>query len=391
MGIQLQKTINGLKDNIFKEIHSKNLVYNACWEDPRVDRELLNFNQESKIVMITSAGCNVLDYLLDNPKSIDTIDVNPKQNALLALKIALFEHGRFDYLFAMFGKGHFKESKKLYEDNLRSLIPEYAQQFWDKKLKYFYDSRIRKSFYFNGTSGSFAWWMNNFFDSNKSLRKLTYDLVHAKSIDEQEKVYNQIEPKLFNNFIKWVLGRQLTMSMLGVPRPQKQLILDQFPGGVPSYISSSLRHVFTKLPIYENYFWHAYITGSYSKSCCPEYLNFENFQELREKTSRLKLHNNTISGFLKENPGNYSHYILLDHQDWLASHDPEALNEEWELILKNSTPGTQILMRSAALEIDFLPDFVKEAVSFKTTKDLMDFHKRDRVGTYGSVYLGTVK
>ena len=38
--------------------------------------------------MITSAGCNALDYLLDEPRQVHAVDVNPKQNALLELKLS---------------------------------------------------------------------------------------------------------------------------------------------------------------------------------------------------------------------------------------------------------------------------------------------------------------
>ena len=75
------KGINDLRDWVFRQVHTKNLVYNTCWEDPRCDRQLLQLNQDSEVVMITSAGCNALDYLLDNPKKINCIDMNPRQNA----------------------------------------------------------------------------------------------------------------------------------------------------------------------------------------------------------------------------------------------------------------------------------------------------------------------
>ena len=32
--------------------------------------------------MITSGGCNALDYLLDEPRRIYAVDMNPRQNAL---------------------------------------------------------------------------------------------------------------------------------------------------------------------------------------------------------------------------------------------------------------------------------------------------------------------
>jgi S-adenosylmethionine-diacylglycerol 3-amino-3-carboxypropyl transferase len=60
------------------------------------------------------------------------------------------------------------------------------------------------------------------------------------------------------------------------------------------------------------------------------------------------------------------------------------------LILANSKPGTRILLRSAAMDIEFFPQFVMDAVHFRKD-ELEAIHKEDRVGTYGSVYLGIVK
>ena len=78
---------------------------------------------------------------------------------------------------------------------------------------------------------------------------------------------------------------------------------------------------------------------------------------------------------------------MLDHQDWLAAHNRAALNEEWELILKNSAPNAKILMRSAATSVEFIPDFVYEHVNFNRSK-IAATHQNDRVGTYASVLLG---
>jgi hypothetical protein len=64
-------------------------------------------------------------------------------------------------------------------------------------------------------------------------------------------------------------------------------------------------------------------------------------------------HNATVSDFLHTHPGEYSHFVLLDHQDWLAWHQPQALAEEWRLILANSRPGSRILLRSAGNDLGF--------------------------------------
>ena len=59
---------------LFNQIHRRNLIYNQCWEDPAVDKRALNINSSDRIVMITSAGCNALDYVLSEPERIDCVD-----------------------------------------------------------------------------------------------------------------------------------------------------------------------------------------------------------------------------------------------------------------------------------------------------------------------------
>jgi len=49
------------------------------------------------------------------------------------------------------------------------------------------------------------------------------------------------------------------------------------------------------------------------------------------------------------------------------------------------------LMRSAAMNIDFLPEFVKDKVEWIPQQELKELHSQDRVGTYGCVYVGIVK
>jgi S-adenosylmethionine-diacylglycerol 3-amino-3-carboxypropyl transferase len=387
--MEFDAALNKLKDKLFSKIHQNNLVYNTCWEDPRIDRQLMNINAESKILMITSAGCNALDYLLDNPSQIDCIDVNSKQNALLELKKAAIKKLEFEDFFQFFGEGNHPLYNQLFKIKLRPELPEYAQQFWDRKIKYFSPGNGKKSFYFRGTSGQFAWLFNKYLNTKKKVKLAAEAILEAENLQEQRDLFSKIEPYILKPFVKWLMNRHFTMTLLGVPRSQQDLITNKYPGGMSGYLTDNLRHIFMDLPMEENYFWRLYITGKYTRSCCPSYLKIENFYTLKERIQNLNTHTNTISNFLKENPNAYSHYVLLDHQDWLAANNVEALKEEWIQIFKNSKLGTKVLMRSASTEIDFLPDFVKSQLDFypMLTDEL---HQKDRVGTYGSTYFGKV-
>ncbi len=376
-------------DLVFRHVHNSNLIYNTAWEDPRLDRQLMKLDANSRVVMITSAGCNALDYLLDNPAEIHAVDMNYRQNALLELKQALIRQGNFEELFEMFGFGSHAEYAFVY-DRVRKTLSEPARKFWDKRISFFNPTSLKKSFYYHGTSGIAAYVMGNaLFKLRPNVKNFATCLLDARSLEEQRDAYELFEREIWGPFSNWLLRQPTLMTLLGVPRPQIKLIQDSYPGGLTDYVKDKLRHVFTELPISDNYFWRVYMTGSYTLGCCPNYLKQENQPELKARVDRLKSYTTTLSGFLREYPGQYTHFVLLDHQDWLAAHDTEALRDEWELILANSAPDAKILMRSAGVNLDFVPEAIRSRVRFfpERTEAL---HQLDRVGTYGSLHFAEV-
>ena len=376
-------------DLVFHYVHGGQLIYNTSWEDPRIDRQLMKLDGDSRVVMITSAGCNVLDYLLDGPAEIHAIDVNFRQNALLELKLAIIRRREFADLFEMFGIGSHGDYKKIWR-SVRRELPEYAREFWDRKIVFFDPSSLKRSFFYRGTAGAAAWLLGGaLFRSKPNIKNFALCLLDADSLDQQKKVYALLEPKIWGAISNWLIRQRMVMTLLGVPRPQVKLIDDHYPGGLGSYVKDKLRHVMSELPAKDNYFWRVYLTGSYTMSCCPNYLRSENQPALAGRASRIHPHTMTVTDFLKRNPGTYTHYVLLDHQDWLAWHNPKALREDWELILANSKPGTKILMRSAGLQMDFVPQDILARLRFfpKLTEPL---HRLDRVGTYGSMSFAEV-
>ena len=376
-------------DMVFRHVHNSNLIYNTAWEDPRLDRQLMKLDRDSRVVVITSAGCNALDYLLDDPAEIHAVDMNYRQNALLEFKQALIRKGDFKELFEMFGFGSHPEHVRVYH-SVRETLSEPARKFWDKRIGFFNPDSLKKSFYYHGTSGIAAWVMGNtLFKLRPNVKNFAACLLDARSLQEQRSAYELFEREIWGPFSNWLLRQPALMTLRGVPRPQIRLIQDSYPGGLTTYVKDKLRHVFTELPIEDNYFWRVYMTGSYTLGCCPNYLKQENFATLRSRVNRLKSYTTTVSNFLREHPGAYTHFVLLDHQDWLAAHDTAALLEEWELILANSARGARILMRSAGINIDFVPESIRARLRFfpERTEAL---HQLDRVGTYGSLHFAEV-
>lgn len=383
----------------FNLVHGKNLVYNQCWEDPRLDRKALEITSDDNIAVITSAGCNALDYALAGANHVHAIDMNFRQNALLELKKAAIQNLDYEDFFRMFGKGKCENWTKLYPQLLRPKLPEQAQKFWDRRGRFFRGTGRRPSFYFYGTSGLFAWAVNGYVDRVVKLRPAINEILNAKTVEEQREIFDRqnLKDSLFKPMIRWLLGRDSTMAMLGVPRSQRQQLDKGYPGGIAQFIVDRIETVFAKLPLHDNYFWRVYLTGEYTPECCPEYLKESNFEELKNNiVKNVSTHTNSLLGFLEGHEGNISRYILLDHMDWLYHNRKDVLWAEWQGIVDRAAPGARIIWRSASLEVDFVDPIEVEVNGEKTRMgDLLTYnqelaaelHPIDRVNTYGSFYI----
>jgi S-adenosylmethionine-diacylglycerol 3-amino-3-carboxypropyl transferase len=385
---RLQAFRRATHDRLFGAVHGSTLIYNTCWEDPRIDRRLLRLAPGSRVAMITSAGCNALEYLLDDPAEVHAVDVNPLQNALLELKRAFLASGDGAGLEAFFARGSDPDHEATYA-RVRPLLPAFARRIWDRRLDYFRPRTVRGSFYFRGGSGLAAWTFLRAVRMRPRLRGLVDALLEARSLQEQRATYDRLEGELWTPMVNGLVRQPTLMALLGVPRPQIQLILDSHPGGLAGFVRDRVRHVTTQVPMHDNYFWRVYVHGRYGDACRPEYLRPANLDTLGDRVWRLHTHTSTVARFLEGSSGTFSHFVLLDHQDWLAAHDPQALRHEWEWILARSHPGTRILLRSAGLDHDFIPPEIRRRLRWRP--DLTEpLHPTDRVGTYGSTHLAEV-
>lgn len=384
-----------ISGRVFKFVHGNNLVYNTCWEDPRLDREALKLGADDRVLVITSAGCNALDYLLAGPQHVHAVDMNPRQNALLEFKMAGIRELDYEDFYRLFGDGFHPSAAAVYRDALRSSMSSWAQGYWDKNIKFF-DNR-KRSFYYRGTSGAFARGIRFYIDRVAKIRNEVSDLLACKSVEEQQEVYERIRDKFWSRTMKFTLNRDSTLSMLGVPKAQRMQIDKQYPGGILSFIQDSMEAVFAKLPIHENYFWRVYITGSYTDSCCPEYLKPENFERLKQsRVEGLTTHTDSVQGFVEKSEHKISRFILLDHMDWLSEHLFPMLELEWQAILDKATENARVLWRSGGLRTDFI-DRVQVTKDGKliALPELLTYHEAqakalhelDRVHTYGSFYI----
>ena len=378
---------------VFKFVHGNNLVYNTCWEDPRLDRVALQLGPSDRVLVITSAGCNALDYALCEPAHVYAVDMNPRQNALLDLKLAGIRALSFDDFFQFFGRGHHPQAPRLYERLLRPLLPDWSRAWWDRWIKFFHHPQ--RSFYYRGTSGAFARMMRTYIDRIIRVRPYIDALFAAASVEEQRDIYERhLKKKFWSRPLRFALGRDTTLSLVGVPRAQRRQVETQYPGGIAQFVQDAVEAVFCRLPLADNYFWRVYLQGHYTPDCCPEYLRPENFHKLKEGlVDRISTHTNSVQGFLEQHDVPITRLVLLDHMDWLSDKFFPLLELEWQAIVQRAAAGARLIWRSGGLRTDFL-DRVEVTVAGRVRRlpELLCYHRElaaklhavDRVHTYGS-------
>ncbi len=390
-----------LDQKIFNAIYSRSLVYNTCWEDPAVDRQALKLGADDVMVVITSAGCNVLDYALEGPKRIHAVDANPRQTALLELKLAGIKQLDFGDFFKVFGEGYHPHFREVYHDTVRKELTDFSREYWDKNLNWF--ASRRGSFYFHGLSGFVAKIFSTYLALRPSLSEPINALFHTTSLEEQRQIYDEkIHPQMWGKAMNWAISRQLTMSLLGVPGPQRKEVIAQHKDGVAGFIRSCIEYVFRQLPMWDNYFWSVYIRGKYGEHCCPEYLKRDNFLALKNGLAdRISLHTTTVTEFLDHTDDRISRYVLLDHMDWMAGYYPDALRDEWRAIFATATPEARILFRSAHAKPAYLEKLQVESkqgggrVSLRDRLHFQDemaarLQLQDRVHTYAGFHIADI-
>jgi S-adenosylmethionine-diacylglycerol 3-amino-3-carboxypropyl transferase len=232
---------SSLNSLFFRWIHGNHLVYNTCWEDPRLDREALCLCPDDEVMVITSAGCNALDYVLAGARRVHAVDMNYRQNALLELKLAgarALEYGDF---FELFGRGRCKDFERLYRRGLRPLLSAPSARFWDEHQHFFDGKGARPGMYFHGTSGWLARGMNFYLDHRGGLREGVQAILSARTVEEQREIYYGGLKELFwNRLMRRVANSNAALAMAGVPQAQRKQVERHFEGASPNSSSIAL-------------------------------------------------------------------------------------------------------------------------------------------------------
>ncbi len=312
----------------------KGVLYSKCWEDPQIDREAFTIQKNDVVFSITSGGCNLLSFLIDDPESVIALDLNPNQNHLLELKMAAFRNLQYTDLLEFLGVRKCNNREEKYE-SLKTDLTESARNYWDKNPK-----QLERGIIHCGRYEDYMGLLRNclrLIVSKKNISQFfeTDDTEARKILFEKE--WNNRRWKIFT---KVLLSRR-TMSLLFDKAFFKYLETDLSFG---EHFAEKVRKALTQLPIKENYFLRYILLGNYDEKYLPPYLRRENFELIRSRLHRIRIVTNSCYTFLKQQPDDsITKFNFTNVFEWISG---EAFTELLEQTIRVAKDGSVITYRN---------------------------------------------
>ncbi len=373
-------------------------VYNQIWEDPRVDLQALELDSDSRVLTISSGGCNALNYLVEGPASVTAVDLNRNHIYLLDLKLAALKHlPTYESFFAFFGEGRGPNTGSDYLKHIAGKLDRKTREFWESNTflgGFLYGDRI--SFFRN--AGLYHHSRNGYFLGFFHWLALRLgckvdEVLKAVTLEEQTVLYHEHIDLFFDSFVIKAVGKlPVTMFGLGIPPQQYNELKKDLTDGrtVIDIYRERVRRLACDFPIRENYFaWQAFARkyDTEDRRAIPEYLKEDNFDILRSNVGRLTTKIGSATDEIKiHSKGTFNRFVFLDAQDWM---DTEALTDLWSALAENAEPGSRIIFRTAGAASPIETQIPEELRSrFVYEKELSEnLFKRDRSSIYGGFHV----
>ncbi|KAJ3075165.1 hypothetical protein HDU98_009002 [Podochytrium sp. JEL0797] len=360
-------------------------IYAFAWEDPRTDLEFLDLTPEDRMLVITSGGCNALEYATKvGPARIHCVDLNPCQNNMLELKLAGISSLQYADFWRLFGEGEMNNFSGVLDTHFSPYLSPYAYHFWKETAGF-------KNLFKTGCSG-LAIRIFQFVSKARGLQGAVERMCGADSIEEQNEIWHkEIRPHFLSKWLIMLLNNdRFLWGALGVPPAQMQMLLEE--GSAYDYVVNTLDPIIKASHLRDdNYFYYACLMLKYTPANAPSYLTEAGFKTLQQNPSRLdafRIHTRTIVEVLKTDvaDGELTRVILMDHLDWFSNEDAE---EEIMAVHQKLAVGGRAYWRSAGKYPWYNSMF--EEKGFKVTPCQIRDEKTpyiDRVNMYASLWMG---
>ena len=339
-----------LKSQFAESVDPDLIAYSTLWEDHYVLAKALDIKSNDNILSITSAGCNVLSMLLENPRSITAIDLNPSQTAFFKLKLAGIKYLEHENFLKLFGYIPSTIAWDIYKE-LEDCIDIDTREYFDERKEYFitglcHCGKLEK--YFRG----FA---HKLISSLANPSEIDTILKMSSLEDQKENLAKLFTPEFNQAFLDYF--DQSNQSQHGRDQEKYKHVKEE---NIANCLLERFKESANTTLLANNFYTQYLLTGNYlSIDNSYPYLQKENFEKLKTLIHKVKVVTEEIEKHMLSCPhGEYTKANLSDIFEYMSQEDADLLLTQiakqmktgsrlayWNLYIERNSQNVTILKR----------------------------------------------
>lgn len=260
------------------------------WEDYKSLYEGLTIQYNDQLLIITSAGCNVLNSLLKLPERIVAIDLNPYQNKLLEFKLQLYKYSDYETLSVLLG---IKKTKSIDEclEQVKNLFSSEEYQAWVDFFKQHPEGLL--------CSGQLENYINNFYyqlDEQEQIH--LHNMFKTEHLEEQKEIFQLL---LSSTKFEIKFKEYFDDAHLSKGRDPKLFKYADENGGIAFY-NRLVAHV-NKSLLKDNFYIYFFFFGlkEIDEQLLPPCYRKENFHIIKNNTDIIEIHTGDVMEYIEKN------------------------------------------------------------------------------------------
>ncbi|MEU6084915.1 DUF3419 family protein [Streptomyces sp. NPDC047108] len=251
---------------------AKWILYSTCDEDSDSEMRALEVGPGEDVISVTGSGCRTLSLIVNDPRSVTSVDTSPGQNYLLEVKLAAIRHFSYDTLLAFLGIDPHPDRWRLFTE-LRDRISPEAYRYFAR-----HRTEVRRGLVLGGRHEKF--YRRVVAPAMKVLYPRAMPaLFSAPTLEQQRSVYrDRVDGPLWRGLIRYGFSERTLKTVLNDPGYRITIDVDSVGG----YVLDRVHHTFTHHLARDNHWLAFTFLGRYpDRETLPHYLVRENVDAIR--------------------------------------------------------------------------------------------------------------
>lgn len=311
------------------------LLYSTCDEDSRSEMRALAIDANDDVLAVTGSGCRALSLVVNNPRSVTSVDSSAGQTFLLELKLAAIRRFSYDTLLAFLGVDECADRWWLFEELSADLSPGCIAYFTR------YNKAIKRGVVQAGRHEQL--YVRIVAPTLQMLYgRALKDLFAAADLNEQRLIYrDRIDGRMWRGMIRYGFSERALKMVLNDDSYNVTTDVDS----CGEYVLERIDHTLTHHLARDNDWLSFMLHGRYpDRNVLPHYLLPDNVDAIRRADTKINVVRADLMAFLRSRPDlSFSKFSLSDVTSCIDRQQFDVLIDQ---VVRVARPRARICYRN---------------------------------------------